>query len=80
MKRLLSLAAAAALAASPAFAQNGPAAGSKGGVVAQNVQPIGDAAIPAEALIGVGALVLILLAAGAGGSDSTTSTPSSPPS
>jgi hypothetical protein len=79
MKRLLSIAAAAALAVSPAFAQNGPVAGSVGGGIAQNVVDVGPT-VPVEVVLGGAALVVILLVAGSGGSDSTTSTPSSPPS
>ncbi len=81
MKRLLSIASAAALAVTPALAQNGPAAGARtGGGVAQNLNGIGGSQVPVEAAIGAGALVLIPLVAGSGGSDSTSTTTTAPPS
>ncbi|MFT4794359.1 MAG: hypothetical protein ACJAVR_002647 [Paracoccaceae bacterium] len=81
MKRLLSIAAAAALAASPAFAQNVPAAGaSTGGGVAQSLTGIGGSDVPVEVVVGLGALVIILLVAGSGGSDSTSTSTTTPPS
>ena len=68
MKRLLSIAAAAAIAASPAFAQNGPAAGSRtGGGVAVDLVDVGGPVIPTEVLLAGAGVILVFLIAGSGG-------------